>query len=113
MAGQAPFTSHYVEWFIIDQFQGSRVAWGSTRPWPAAEIPGDCQQITFTIGPLNLAEGEFFFFFSMGVVGVIDLDIWHDAITFEIICSDPHRTGFCYTTGHAPVIIPYRIHFKK
>jgi lipopolysaccharide transport system ATP-binding protein len=111
MAGSAPFKSHYVEWFILDQLQGSRVAWGSTRPLPQGEVSGDCQQITFIIGPLNLAGGEYSFFFSMGVVGVIDLDLWHDAITFEILYSDPHQTGFCYTTDHAPVIIPYRIEF--
>ena len=113
MAGRAPFKSHYVEWFITDQFQGSRVAWGSTRPLPEGEIPGDLEEITFTIGPLNLAEGEYSLFFSMGVVGIVDLDIWHDAITFEISCSDPHETGFCYTTSHAPVIIPYNIELKK
>jgi lipopolysaccharide transport system ATP-binding protein len=113
MAGKAPFKSHYIEWFITDRLQGSSVAWGSTRPWPEAEIPGDCGQITFTIGPLSLAEGEYSFFFSMGVAGVIDLDIWSDAITFEIIHSDPHQTGFYYTTNHAPVIIPYRIEIVK
>jgi homopolymeric O-antigen transport system ATP-binding protein len=111
MEGSSPFKSHYVEWFILDQLQGSRVAWGSTRPLPQGEVSGDCQQITFIIGPLYLAEGEYSFFFSMGVVGVIDLDLWHDAITFEISYSDPHQTGFCYTTDHAPVIIPYRIEF--
>jgi lipopolysaccharide transport system ATP-binding protein len=111
MGGSAPFKSHYVEWFITDQVQGSRVAWGSTRPLPQGEIPGDCGEITFIIGPLSLAAGEYSFFFSMGVVGVIDLDIWYDAITFEILDADPHQTGFCYTTNHAPVIIPYKIEF--
>ena len=45
----------------------------------------------------------------MGVSGIINLDFWYDAITFEVNNADPFGTGYHYRTGYAPVIIPYRL----
>jgi lipopolysaccharide transport system ATP-binding protein len=109
MAGRPPHKTHYVEWFLIERFQGNHVAWGATYALLDGDVPGDAQEISFLIGPLPLAEGQYAFSFAMGVPGVINLDIWHDAITFEVTGSDPNGSGYHYITKYAPTIIPYHV----
>jgi hypothetical protein len=45
----------------------------------------------------------------MGVPGVIDLDAWHDAISFEIAQCVPEGTRYNYSTRYAPTYIPYDV----
>lgn len=109
MEGCAPHNSHFVEWFLNEPSQGNRVAWGATHALPEGDISGDSKEISFLIGPLPLAEGQYSISLAMGVPGVIDLDFWHDAIAFEVTNSDPFDTGYHYTTRYAPSLIPYQI----
>jgi lipopolysaccharide transport system ATP-binding protein len=109
MAGRTPHHTHYVEWYLNDIDQGNRVAFGASHALPEGDAAGDATEITFEIGPLPLAEGNFSFSFIMGVSGIINLDYWYDAITFEVNDADPSGTGYHYRTNYAPVIIPYRL----
>jgi hypothetical protein len=94
---------------LNESTQGSRVAWGETDALPEGDISGDSKEISFLIGPLPLAEGQYSISLAMGVPAVINLDFWHDAIAFEVIDSDPFDTGYHYTTRYAPSLIPYPI----
>ena len=108
MEGRTPHHTHFVEWFLNEPTQGNRVAWGGTHALPQGDINGDSKEISFLIGPLPLAEGTYSISLAMGVPAVIDLDFWHDAITFEVYGSDPLSSGYSYTTRYAPTYIPYR-----
>jgi hypothetical protein len=109
MAGRTPHKTHYVEWFLIDRFQGSRVAWGATHALLEGDVPKDTKEISFIIGPLLLPEGQYFLSFALGVPAVTNFDFWHEAITLEIIGSDPAGSGLHYTNRYAPIYIPYKI----
>jgi lipopolysaccharide transport system ATP-binding protein len=109
MTGRSPHKTHYVEWFLLERTQGHHVAWGATHAQLEGDVPGETAEISFSIGPLPLAEGQYYFSLVMGVPGVVNFDIWHEAITFEVSGSDPDGCGYHYTTRHAPTIIPYRI----
>ncbi len=107
MEGRTPHHSHFVEWFLNERWRGSRVAWGGTHALPEGDVAGDCGKLSFVIGPLPLAEGVYSISLAMGVPAVIELDFWHDALSFEVIHSDPTNVGYHYTTKYAPVVIPY------
>jgi lipopolysaccharide transport system ATP-binding protein len=109
MEGRTPDHTHFVQWFLNESSQGNRVAWGSTDILPEGDMQGDSNEISFLIGPLPLAQGQYLFSVAMGVGGVIDLDFWHDAIAFEVLESDPDNSGYHYTTRLAPTVIAYRI----
>lgn len=108
MEGLTPHKSHFVEWFLNERSQGNRVAWGATHAVLKDDLPGDCHQINFEIGPLSLAAGDYSLSLAMGVPAIIDLDFWHEAIVFEVVSSDPQNNGFNYSTNYAPVFISYR-----
>lgn len=109
MEGRTPHRSHFIEWFLNESNQGNRVAWGATHALPEGDPQGDVKEISFLIGPVPLAEGKYSLSLAMGVPGVVDLDFWQDAISFEILDSDPESTGYHYSTKYAPIIIPYYI----
>jgi lipopolysaccharide transport system ATP-binding protein len=109
MGGRTPDQTHYVEWFLNERSQGTPVSWGATHALLEGDVAGEAKQVSFIIGPLPLAEGQYFFSFALGVPGVTNHDIWRDAITFEVMGSDPNGTGFHYTTRYAPTVIPYKI----
>jgi lipopolysaccharide transport system ATP-binding protein len=109
MTGSIPHKTHYVEWYLIEGSQGSRVAWGTTHALPDGDIPADAAEISFIIGPLPLAEGQYYFSLALGVAGVTNFDFWYEAITFEVIGSDPEGTGYHYLAKYAPSIIPYHV----
>jgi hypothetical protein len=109
MGGRCGHRTHFVEWFLNDAEQGNRVSWGATHACADAEVGCDVMTMSFTIGPLPLAEGRYSFSLVMGVPGVEDLDFWHDAITFEMTNADPIAGGFHYSTRYAPTVIPYRV----
>jgi lipopolysaccharide transport system ATP-binding protein len=112
MAGQTPH-NHFVEWWLTETNQGGRVAWGASHVILEEDVPGDAQEISFVIGPLPLAAGNYSFSLAMGVPAMINLDNWPDALSFEITGSDPQGTGYHYTTRYAPTIIPYQIETFK
>ena len=109
MTGRLPHKTHYVEWFLTDRFQGSRVAWGSTYALTDKDVPTEADELSFTIGPLPLTEGQYFFSLALGVAGATNYDFWHEAIAFEVIGSDPNGTGYHYLTKYAPTIISYHV----
>jgi lipopolysaccharide transport system ATP-binding protein len=109
MEGRTPHHTHFVEWFLNEPTQGNRVAWGGTHALPEGDISGDCREVSFLIGPLPLAEGTYSISLAMGVPAVMDLDLWHDAIAFEVIDSNLFNTGYHYTTRYAPSLIPYQM----
>jgi lipopolysaccharide transport system ATP-binding protein len=109
MEGRTPDKSHYIEWFLNERSQGTRVAWGATHALLEGDVPSNTKEVSFIIGPLPLAAGQYSFSFALGVPGVINYDIWHEAITFEVMGSDLDGTGFHYSTRYAPTIIPYQI----
>ena len=111
MEGRVPHKSHFVEWFLNERTQGSRVAWGASHALLKEDVPGECQEISFHIGPLPLAEGAYSFSLVMGVPAVIDLDFWQDAVNFEVYGSDPFGSGYYYSTKYAPSVILYNAHF--
>jgi lipopolysaccharide transport system ATP-binding protein len=108
MQGSAP-TNHFVEWFLVDQVQGSRVAWGASYFLLEQDVPSEATEISFVIGPLPLTEGYYTFTFSMGVRDVTQLDIWSDAIEVEIIGANPDGSCHHYSNRYASIIIPYNI----
>jgi|YelNatPaOPRAMG01_1025707.scaffolds.fasta_scaffold00559_10 lipopolysaccharide transport system ATP-binding protein len=107
MEGRSPAHSHFVEWFLTDLDRGNRVAWGASHALPGGDLPADAAEVAFEIGPLPLAVGRYTFSFAMGIPAVANLDFWHDAVRFEINRADFNGSGYHYTTGYAPVIIPY------
>lgn len=113
LAGQAAYRSHFVEWWLSEATQGNRVAWGASHALLEEDVSGDTQEISFIIGPLPLAAGNYSFSLAMGVPAVTNLDNWPEALNFEITGSDPQGTGYHYTTRYAPTIIPYGIEIAK
>jgi lipopolysaccharide transport system ATP-binding protein len=109
MVGDNLPKNHFVEWFLLDQTQGSRVAWGASYFHLDKDVPREATEISFVIGPLPLAEGHYSFSFSMGVRDMMQLDMWSDAIDIEIIGSNPDGSCHHYSNRYAPVIIPYNI----
>jgi hypothetical protein len=112
MDGSAPRGFHFVEWSLYERSQGFRVAWGSTCAKTFLEIPSDCQQLIFRIGPVPLSKGTYTFSLAMGVAGVIDLDSWSDAITFEVYECNPEN-DYEYTTQFGPLFIPYSVNLSE
>jgi lipopolysaccharide transport system ATP-binding protein len=108
MTGRTHHT-HYVEWYLNDLDHGNRVSWGASYALLHDDVPTAAGEITFIIGPLPLTVGQFSFSFAMGVPNVIDLDFWHDGISFDIRESDFDGSGFHYQTRYAPTIIPYEV----
>jgi lipopolysaccharide transport system ATP-binding protein len=109
MAGTTPHHDHFCEWFIDSRDQGCRVAWGGTTATRDGDIPGESKEISFCIGPVPLTAGTYSISINMGVGGIALFDYWHDAIIFEIVECNPLETGWQFSTGHAPVYIPYYI----
>jgi lipopolysaccharide transport system ATP-binding protein len=109
MEGRSPHPTHFVEWFLSDLDQGNRVAWGASHALLKEDVPAAAQRIAFEIGPLPLTAGRYTFSFAMGVPGVVTLDLWPDAITFDMNGVDFNGNGYHYTTRYAPVIIPYHL----
>ena len=85
------------------------MAFGASHALPDGDPHGGAAEISFEIGPLPLGEGNYSFSFIMGVSGIINLDFWYDAISFQINCADPSGTGYHYRTTYAPMVIPYRL----
>jgi len=110
MKGELKFDSHFVEWFLNDIDQGNRVAWGATHALEKGDINKKMMKITFEIGPLLLARGKYSFSLAMGVPGVIGLDFWTDAITFDINDAVIGKNKYEYTTRYAPAIIDYEFY---
>jgi len=113
MSGCAPAATHFVEWFINEPDHGNRVAWGGTYSMSNIEVPRDCKEISFRIGPLSLTEGTYSISLAMGVPGVVDLDAWHDAISFEITQCVPEGTRNNFSTRYAPTYIPYDVLLRE
>lgn len=112
MEGRTSHSTHFVEWFLNEPTQGNRVAWGATHALPEGDINGNAKEMSFLIGPLPLAEGQYSISLAMGVPAIINLDFWQDAIIFEICGCDPGETGYSYNTLYAPIFIPYKVDIK-
>jgi lipopolysaccharide transport system ATP-binding protein len=109
MEGRASHQTHYVEWYLNEISHGNRVAFGGTHTFPDGDVPGDCKETSFIIGPIPLTDGNYSLSFIMGVAGIINLDFWYDAITFEVTDADPFKTGYRYRTNYAPSVITYKL----
>jgi len=109
MEGKTPHHTTFFEWYLNEVSQGLRVGWGGAKATPAGDIPGGCQKVSISIGPLPLTMGSYSFSINMGVGGVALFDFWYDAIHFDIIECKSIDTNYNFSNEYAPVYIPYTI----
>jgi hypothetical protein len=107
--GQTPHHTTFFEWYLNEITHGVRVAWGGAKATAAGDIPGNCKELSISIGPLPLTTGSYSISLNIGVGGVALFDFWHDAISFNITECKAQDSDYNFSDEYAPIYIPYKI----